>query len=581
MAIVTNRVIKVFNKTTGFFELIPYIDASDFFPLSAFNVTSPTTSVSVIDETIGGLQVRRAETNLRITADYNAYLPEHIEPLPLSVFNMVKGVKKDLLDIDFAVYQPMEGSYQINNPFVGTLAYNGNSTLVYNKGDTLLAYALVCDFDTSTIMFNNVNNIGIVFADINVGNPLRKVFTILLIDLETRLILNPRNRDIFSNATRIRTNAFAPASLLNYNQNYNFITTNLNVREFSFDTDYGSESTPGGYEGGTYDNTSDTIAIPTAPGVSMSSGGFVNIYNVSQTALEVLGRELFPPLPSATDSVAEVLYSIGQSFQNSNLINYVLDCHVIPVAPTTNEATTIKVGYRTIDTSVLKVASDYVDFDCGTLSIGEYFGNFADYGAFTTCKLFLPFIGFVDLKPEYWQSGSINITYRFNVVDGSCMAYVKSSSSKSELTDTVIAQYSGVACLHIPITGVNYSNMVSTAISTGSNVVTSAGSGNFAGASNDLLSLASLSPSVQSSNGYSASSSIMSIRTPYLIIERPVQNFSNLYAHENGIPCNISVYFDELEGFTIATVEHLEGFENALPEEIEDIKKQLAQGVIF
>lgn len=366
---------------------------------------------------------------------------------------------------------------------------------------------------------------------------------------------------------------------------------------------FGDASTPEGYSGGTFDDSSDTISIPTAPTIGVSSAGFVNVYNPSPSALTGFGSELFPDLaftpvsslPAPTDvqtaleNIATVLTDFGNQipniidmYINSNLIQYVLDCHIIPVAPAVGSAAGIKVGFRTFSQTAPKVNSDYIDFDCGSLNVGEYYANYIDYAPFTSAKLFLPFVGFVDMLPEYWQSGTLSVTYRFNVIDGSFVAFVKSTSSKSKLSDTVIGQYGGNCCVHIPLTGANYSNMVSGLVSGAAAVLTS-GSGAAAKVSaavSSAVNVSQIRPNVQQSNGYNSTTSFLGVRTPYLLIERSVSSFSMNYATENGLPSNVTAKLSTLSGYTEASDLILSGID-ATDAELNEIAALLASGVIL
>ena len=362
-------------------------------------------------------------------------------------------------------------------------------------------------------------------------------------------------------------------------KNFEMVFTD-GVEENAKSDKYGEESGTGGYEGGSFDDTSDTIAIPDIPTIGLTSAGFVNVYAPSQNALAGIGNELFPEVGEVTDIVSAVT-NMSTIIANAKLIDYVLDCHVIPVAPTVGAQEEIKVGYKSLTNTALKVTSDYVDFDCGTLSIPEYYANYIDYGAFTTAKLFLPFIGFVPVQNEYWQSGRLQVIYRFNVIDGNCIAFVKSTSSKSQLTDSVIGQYAGTACLHIPLQGVNYANMLQNVAQGSIGVASSVVSGNVGGAVSNAFDVALSAPSMQSSNNYSASSCFMGIRKPYLIIERTASSFSKTYPNEQGLPSNITKTFGDLQGFTVATVEHLDGFAGATKDELQMIQGALSSGVIF
>lgn len=366
---------------------------------------------------------------------------------------------------------------------------------------------------------------------------------------------------------------------------------------------YGDASGEGGYTGGSFDDSSDTIGIPSTPALGVTSAGFVNVYNPSAGALQNLGAELFPDLTftpdapisgtggvtEAIEAMATALVNFGNQipnivnmYINSNLIQYVIDCHILPVAPSVGTSENIKIGFKTFTPSAARVTSDYVDFDCGTLSLSEFYANFIDYAPYTRAKLFLPFVGFVDIAPEYWQSGSLNVIYRFNIIDGSFMAFVKSTSSKSKLSDSVIAQYGGNACVHIPLTGLNYSSMVSGVVSAAAAVV-SAQSGVQAAtkAIGGAVDVMNSKPPVQQSNGYNATTSFLGVRTPYLLIERSVSNFSASYASEKGIPSNISTSFANLSGFTTASDIHLDGITGATEAELNEIARLLSEGVIL
>lgn len=371
-----------------------------------------------------------------------------------------------------------------------------------------------------------------------------------------------------------------------------------------FSPEYGEASGTGGYTGGTFDDSSDVIAIPTMPTMGVTSAGFINVYAPTSGELNQFGSELFPDLnftpvsqggapSSVTDALvamAQVLVDFGNQipqlidmYINANLIQYVIDCHLIPVSPTVTGSAALKVGFKTFSQNPAVVTSDYVDFDCGSINVGEYYANFADYAPYTSAKLYLPFVGFMDIAPEYWQSGTLNVVYRFNVIDGSFVAYVKSTSSKSKLADSVIAQFGGNACVHIPITGLNYASMVSGIVSAVSPLLPSSKSNG--GLADKLVNsantIAAAKPSMQQSNGYNATTSFLTVRYPYLLIERSVSNYSKDFAKENGIPSNITTSFASLTGLTKATMLHLDGISGATDDDLDEIAQLLSEGIIL
>ena len=376
-----------------------------------------------------------------------------------------------------------------------------------------------------------------------------------------------------------------------------------------YDTDYGEYSETGGYGGGSFDDSSDSFGLPSLPSLGVSEVGFINVYNPTKGQLQGFADELFPnfEMPTAStkeglEAIAEniantftVLGDFAESYVNAGLVNYVIDCHIVPVAPRTNGSSSLKVGFKTFNYSPAKVTSDYVAFDCGTLEIAEYYQNFLDYEG-TKAKLYLPFIGFVDIKPEWFQSGKLGVTYHFNIIDGSCIAFVIATSSKSKLKNTVVATFGGNCCVHMPITGVNYSSMISGVVGGAVGIASNASNmiktnradkgtvmSNIEGATGIASNLADAvgsKPSIEQSNGYNAGMSFMCYRRPYLLIERPVASFSRNYPKEQGLPLNVSKKLGDIKGFTTCTAPVVDNF-HCLEEEKEMIKQALIEGTIF
>lgn len=347
----------------------------------------------------------------------------------------------------------------------------------------------------------------------------------------------------------------------------------------SSDPDYGDESTPDGYgQDGTpaFDHTSDLIPIPDMPTVSTSSVGFMNVYKVSSGALATLGQYLFPTIQNITD-IESALRALAGIFAYRDSVQYIVDLHAIPISPPTGETKAIKIGALETEISQPTVPSDYVDYDCGSVSIPEQYRNFVDYTG-TRCKLFLPFVGFVDIAPEYWNGGTINVKYRFNVIDGSFMAYIRSTSSKSNLANTLIGQFGGAACIHLPVIAASYGALASGLVGGSMQMATSAATGNVGGSITGAMTAGNFQPSVSQSNNYNSSTSFLGGRRPYLLIEREVPCFSAKYTHDKGLPANVAFMIGNVHGYTEIEDVDLSGLDYT-HEEIEELRSLLAGGV--
>lgn len=350
-------------------------------------------------------------------------------------------------------------------------------------------------------------------------------------------------------------------------------------------------SETGGQSGGpapTFDGESDPwTPTPTKPGVL--SFGLLNLYECESGALTNLGRELFPeitwPSSASFSDIVEWLGNVIQAFSdsiwNKDLIDYIVSIHLIPVDVTSGNLEDIKIGPRTM-TGILArpITTDVVEFDCQTIHVDEFYTSYIDY--MTRAKLYLPFYGMVELKPEFWQSADLQVKYLWNVMDGSFVAQVFSTIKRHQKQcKTMIGQYSGNACVHMPLSGANYANMFASLAGGASGIAAGVATGNVALAATSAMSIAGATGGdMQQSNAYNASSAFYGHSRPYLIIERPVSHFSKRYNIEKGIPLLKNKTIGSCSGFTTAEDAILDGIP-CTADEKERIRNYLKTGIII
>ena len=370
--------------------------------------------------------------------------------------------------------------------------------------------------------------------------------------------------------------------------------------EIIADPDYGPESDEDGYgpdEGGgsgggsggpspTFDGESDNwIETPIKPGVL--SFGLLNIYKCDTGALINLGRDLFPeitwPSSSSFSDIIEwlgnVIQAISDSIWNKDLIDYIVSVHLVPIAVTGGNLEDIKIGPRTM-TGILArpISEDVIEFNCGTIHVDEYYTNYVDY--MTTCRVYLPFYGMVTIKPEYWQSADLQIKYLWNVMDGSFTAKIYSTVKRHQKPFTaMIGQYSGNACVHLPLSGGNYASMFASLAGAAGGIATGLATGNVATAATSAMTLGNAGE-MQQSNPYNASSAFYGHSRPYLIIERPVSHFSSRFPKEKGLPLLKAKTIGSCNGFTQAEDIILDGIPCTQAEK-ERIRALFKSGVII
>lgn len=367
---------------------------------------------------------------------------------------------------------------------------------------------------------------------------------------------------------------------------------------------FGDAAWPGGYglkgidgqtREGSFDDSSDTIDIDNKPTLNPFGLGFLNAYEMTPSTWDLLAEALFPDLDfsSATDLIGWLSKLVEVTF-TKNRVDCILGALAIPCSvPKAGSPSNVHAGGTVLkytdqggvthNLTAYEVTEPFVDVDCGALEIAEFFANFLDFSG-TEAKLFLPGVGFINLKAEYFNGGKIGVKYRFNAIDGSFMCYVTSSSGVSKLSDSLIGQYSGSMCVRLPISGNDYSQIASglvSAIGGGvSAVATGGASAAITGASVANLTNTLMSkPHMQNSNGYNASSAYMSNKTPYLIIERKQPQFAENYPAEKGLPLNVYTKVGWCSGLTVCD-DPVINFANCSSEEKQEIKTLLQSGVI-
>lgn len=377
-------------------------------------------------------------------------------------------------------------------------------------------------------------------------------------------------------------NVYAGA-LIDFSKLYDVYGVEPSIKIYS--PQAGEESVQGGMNEPAFDDRSDTVALPDNPTLDLCTMGFYNVYTSgSVDALNHLREYLFGSPITTQSTTEDILKAIGNNLFNSKLTDYIVSCHLIPVAPVTGDTptvTAINLGNVTCtDATMSKVTTDYVTFDCGSISLSEYYENFADF--LESSKIFLPFIGFVPCRPEWFKNTTLSVQYKFNVIDGSCIAFIMSTgkyTNNGNSGTTVVGQYSGTASIRFPITGVSYASMATGVVGSIAAMSVASGAGSILGVAGSAINMAQQKPEIAQSNGYNACASMLGVRRPFLYIERPVSSYARNYQHELGIPSNIFATLGSLSGYVRMDNVHLDGIP-CTDEERAYIADALKKGII-
>ena len=262
-----------------------------------------------------------------------------------------------------------------------------------------------------------------------------------------------------------------------------------------------------------------------------------------------------------------------------------------------------------------KATTQFVEVDCGSLNVTEYWGNCVDYNPYTQIGIFLPFCGFYELDTDDVMGKTIAVSYRIDIMSGACLATIKVDGS-------VLYQYTGDCANQIPVNSVNFDNFLTNAFnmaiatSTGGAGLAAAG----AGASNALEGIraggeSSVAKQLAEENVLSnyqnvkaqtfghlagatagavigakgqykhagclaGSPGFLGVRKPYLIIKRPEQIIPGNFGKYHGFPANTGATLGDLSGYTVVDEIRL-NIPDATVDEIIECEKLLKGGIVI
>lgn len=337
----------------------------------------------------------------------------------------------------------------------------------------------------------------------------------------------------------------------------------------------GTSTTGGG--GGKYGDIDaiEATDVPDLPTVNAASLGLITLYNPSAAQVNSLASYLWSGMFDP-DSFKKLF---------SDPMGCLLGLSIVPAIPSTGGTKNIMFGNVDSGISCSYLSTNYVNVDCGSVSIDEYVGSFLDYEPYCKIQLFLPYCGFVPLSADDVVGGSINVQYNVDVLSGHCVAFVKHS------VKGVLYSYSGTCITNIPVTSQSFSQALQSyytalagvggaavgALGSGGGGLASVGAEMAKAAMNTMFDM---HPQYQHSGSMGGAAAIMGVQTPFVVIVRPRFSVPNQVQNYIGQTSNISRQLSTLSGFTMVEYIHLNGI-TATSEELKEIEALLKEGVML
>lgn len=332
--------------------------------------------------------------------------------------------------------------------------------------------------------------------------------------------------------------------------------------------------------------TTDVLENPDAPDESSASAissGMVKAYDIT---------------PENLSGVASCLW--GSNLQTlitgmlMNPLDYIVSLNIFPTQPVFGSSRTIKLGrwecspgniedgHLGATATGLPLTKQFKTISFGTINVYENWGSFLDY-SHSQIELYLPFIGCVDIDTAEVMNGTITVDYTIDFFTGMCVANVNCNKTVETPDGRTYSQYSqhsyqGNCAINIPLSQVQYGNMIGSLINAGTAGLKSGIAGVGISLASDVAS-GGFKPSVTTKGTISANAGYCSILQPYIRITRPISAEPDSYQEVVGYTSYIDTKLGECTDLCVCESIDLSSVTGATENELNRIRQMCLEGV--
>lgn len=222
-------------------------------------------------------------------------------------------------------------------------------------------------------------------------------------------------------------------------------------------------------------------------------------------------------------------------------------------------------------------------------NIPTKFNDFRDFSPYTSCELYLPFAGFINLDIDSIRGYSLRIEYVVSSNTG--MSTINIYKYKGSDEYILISTTECKICVEIPIGGSNYNQTIKNVLTTGLSIATGIAVQKGMHMPKDAIKWTAVGSSIQGMLGqkleYTGGSlgdsgnALFTSMYPTLFIKTPKAIEIENYNHYFGRPLMQNKKLNTLTGYTVIDTIHFEGETNANADELTEIERLLKSGIIL
>ncbi len=212
---------------------------------------------------------------------------------------------------------------------------------------------------------------------------------------------------------------------------------------------------------GTWELPFDAISLDHAR-VDSSQAGVYRLVGLTQAQLQLMADYMF-----SDTSVGEVWENLMKLIYG-NVVDTIIGIQEFPMDVADSVGTDIFcfIG-RDITTGAFvgkALSSEYRSLDFGTIEVPRYSGTFYDFEPYTTLTLYIPYIGYIDMKPTEVVGSTLYINGWVHLSTGEVTVNVRSSRTG------ILGSYSGNIGRSLPISSADSTRLYAAIIETAAGI---------------------------------------------------------------------------------------------------------------
>ena len=224
---------------------------------------------------------------------------------------------------------------------------------------------------------------------------------------------------------------------------YNFVLHSVDGFLFKTTPNWTMGETNGQFELNESDKTIATIRWNLYPYITISGNLSIQANATISASLKYGFVSIYNPTYDEVDELSKLRFYSMTGTEILDLSQYIISFRKLYVDIPQIARELVYFGKYNTNVSSNIVTTNFIETDCGTITIDEYNKNSLDYNG-VEIDLYLPFIGNISLNPNQVYGKPLRLVYRTNPLNGDCVAFI--------LSDNVQIAYSqGNVSFDIPI----------------------------------------------------------------------------------------------------------------------------------